>query len=382
MKLKVFVLLALLTIVATAQESITWKEKYKEVNAMVTWGDVIYIKGERYLMTPSVIDSYENVTPGIYRDMLFFTTGGQRYFHWGNYTLGIYGTFECEWMLKGKRLYMKELRHMDAILDEVKIVERGHVAKQTSGMKTKEGTSASSKKTMLNKGTVPFSTDTLYTRMERATGCEFDKDTTMFMKNFNGTFLVKRANTAPHPENSWGDRVWDYPEYCEWWNEPIYKMTFKKGRLVKKVALSEIAEEYGDTVFGSNFHITQFTPAKYGKNEFILPNYLKEHIVYPTASKEAGHEGLVEIGYIVEKDGSIREAWVATSSGHTELDEAAKKAFLTLEGWLPARKYGRPVRHRKCFIVAFSIPEDPTKFAELPQGYRYNWGNAVEIRPE
>ena len=36
--------------------------------------------------------------------------------HLGNYTQGIYGTFECEWMLKCKRLYMKELRHMDAIL--------------------------------------------------------------------------------------------------------------------------------------------------------------------------------------------------------------------------------------------------------------------------
>ena len=159
-------------------------------------------------------------------------------------------------------------------------------------------------------------------------------------------------------------------------------MTFKKGRLVKKVALSEIAEEYGDTVFSSNFYITQFTPAKYGKTEFILPNYLKENIAYPTASKEAGHEGLVEVSYIVEKDGSVREAWVATSSGHAELDEAAKNAFLTLEGWLPARKYGRAVRHRKCFVVAFSIPEDPTKFAELPKGYQYNWGNAVEIRPK
>ena len=72
----------ILTTVTTAQESITWKEKYMKVNAMVTWGDVIYIKGERYLMTPSVIESYENVNPGIYGDMLFFTSGGQRYFDW------------------------------------------------------------------------------------------------------------------------------------------------------------------------------------------------------------------------------------------------------------------------------------------------------------
>ena len=170
MKLKAFILLALLTTVATAQESITWKEKYREVNGMVTWGDVIYIKGERYLMTPSVIDSYENVKPGIYRDMLYFTSGGQQYFHWGDYTQGIYGTFECEWMLKGKRLYMKELRHMDAIVDGMKVKEGEIVVKKPFNMETMEGTSASSKKKMLNKGSIPFSADTLYARMERATG--------------------------------------------------------------------------------------------------------------------------------------------------------------------------------------------------------------------
>jgi len=381
MKLKAFILLALLTTVATAQESITWKEKYRDVNGMVTWGDVIYIKGERYLMTPSVIDSYENVKPGIYRDMLYFTTGGQQYFHWGDYTQGIYGTFECEWMLKGKRLYMKELRHMDAIVDGMKVKEGEIVVKKPFNMETMEGTSASSKKKTLNKGSIPFSADTLYARMERATGCDFDKDTTMFMKNFNGTFLVKRANTAPEPKDTWGYRVWDYSEYREWWDEPIYKMTFKKGRLVKKVELSEIPEEYGDTVFVSNNYMTQFTPAKYGKTEFVLPNYLKENITYPASSKEAGHEGLVKIRYVVEKDGTVREAWVAGSSGHVELDEAARRVFLALEGWLPARKYGRAVRSQRSFIVAFSIPEDPTKFAELPEGYRYNWGNAVEIRP-
>ena len=157
-------------------------------------------------------------------------------------------------------------------------------------------------------------------------------------------------------------------------------MTFKKGRLVKKVELSEIPEEYGDTVFVSNNYMTQFTPAKYGKTEFVLPNYLKENITYPASSKEAGHEGLVKIRYVVEKDGTVREAWVAGSSGHVELDEAARRVFLALEGWLPARKYGRAVRSQRSFIVAFSIPEDPTKFAELPEGYRYNWGNAVEIR--
>ena len=382
MKLKAFVLLALLTTVTTAQESITWKEKYMKVNAMVTRGDVIYIKGERYLMTPSVIESYENVNPGIYGDMLFFTSGGQRYFDWGDCTLGIYGTFECEWMLKGKRLYMKELRHMDAILDRMKVNEGEVVAKKPFSLRTMEGASASSKKKIPNKGSIPFSADTLYARMERATGCEFDKDTTMFMKNFNGTFLVKRANTAPYPEHSWGYREWDYPEYREWWDESIYKLTFKKGRLVKKVVLSEIAEEYGDSIYSGYDYESQLTSAKYGKNEFVLPNYLKENITYPASSKEAGHEGLVKICYVVEKDGTVREAWVATSSGYAELDEVAKRVFLTLEGWLPARKYGRAVRSQRSFIVAFSIPEDPTKFAELPKGYRYNWGNAVEIRPQ
>lgn len=55
---------------------------------------------------------------------------------------------------------------------------------------------------------------------------------------------------------------------------------------------------------------------------------LSEHILYPQAAVDAGHEGTVHLHLKLDASGNIQQASVAASSGHPELDHAAMQAAL------------------------------------------------------
>lgn len=359
MKAKAVIAIIMLATSAMAQERITWKEKDSKIFSMTNHGEDLYIDGEKYLITPSVLEAYEKVRHNMYIDMSYFCTRGLSFFHWGYYSGGTYGTFHNSWMLKGKKLYMTDLTFYgpyEKIMDEhkKKSIERG-----------------------LGHDMPPYSADTLLVRMERATGCKFGKDSTMFMKTFNGEFYAKRANTAPTPKERWGKDEWEFPEYAAWWHEPIYKLSFKNGKLVEMAALEEIPEpEHGDSIFTYKTNLDIFP--EFGKNDHARNNHMSDHIVYPEASIQAGHEGMVTLDFVVEKDGIISDIQVYKSSGHAELDEAALSAMRTMTPWKPASHYGRPVRFRQHHSVLFYIPKSANYFPELPKGYR--WSSVTTIR--
>lgn len=55
---------------------------------------------------------------------------------------------------------------------------------------------------------------------------------------------------------------------------------------------------------------------------------LSEHILYPQAAVEAGHEGTVHLLLRLDAHGTILHASVAAGSGHPELDHAALQSAL------------------------------------------------------
>ena len=356
MKICTLLAVALLATPAIAQEHISWEDKDDKIFWMQERGDALYIDGEMWLITPSVIEAYDDANPGMYADMLSFVHYDSFARGWGDRPSDMNGTFRCIWMLKGKRLYMKDLQYS-----------------QTIWRKDAEGNVRP-----LKPGQIPFSMDTLLVRMERATGCEFGKDTTMFMKNFTGEFYAKKTNTAKRPDMKWGQDVWEFPEYIVWWQEPIYKLSFKKGRLEKMATLEEVPEpEYGDSVFDYSDQLHIYP--KFGTNDYARAGHMQKHIVYPEESLKEGHEGVVELAFVVEKDGSMGEVQIEKSSGYATLDEAALAAMCTMAPWRPAANYGRPVRCRLYFAVTFFIPEAPDEYPPLPKGYHQS-ATAV-IRP-
>lgn len=64
---------------------------------------------------------------------------------------------------------------------------------------------------------------------------------------------------------------------------------------------------------------------------------------YPEADFKAGHEGTVDLGFLVGTDGKVKENKVTKSSGHPALDEAARRALATCS-FKPALADGKPAQ--------------------------------------
>ena len=64
--------------------------------------------------------------------------------------------------------------------------------------------------------------------------------------------------------------------------------------------------------------------------------------VYPAESIKQNHTGTVHLGFLVAKNGKVKQAEVTTSSGHAALDEAARAALAKCS-FKPARTKGKPV---------------------------------------
>lgn len=172
----------------------------------------------------------------------------------------------------------------------------------------------------------------------------------LFAHQLSGVLYAKPANLVDMPNNvPYGsDEYWK--PYNEWYAQPIYRLTFEKGKLVEMIPMKEIEDE------NHAYAIVQQRP-QFSEEKGALGKYLKENIKYPAECKEKKQEGKVEISFIIEKDGSVTEAMVWRSSGYAALDEAAKSAISAMPKWIkPGKKYGKTVRTEMILPIPFSIP--------------------------
>ena len=64
---------------------------------------------------------------------------------------------------------------------------------------------------------------------------------------------------------------------------------------------------------------------------------------YPRADVQAGHQGMVKLGFLVDENGHVKDSKVMESSGFTTLDEAARSALARCS-FQPALENGKPVQ--------------------------------------
>jgi protein TonB len=64
---------------------------------------------------------------------------------------------------------------------------------------------------------------------------------------------------------------------------------------------------------------------------------------YPHADVQAGHQGKVKLGFLVDENGRVKESKVMASSGFATLDEAARSALAQCS-FQPALKNGKAVQ--------------------------------------
>ena len=87
-----------------------------------------------------------------------------------------------------------------------------------------------------------------------------------------------------------------------------------------------------------------------------LMQYLSTNVRYPEDAKEAGNQGLVIVGFIVEKDGSISNARV-TKPTYSSLDEEALRVISAMPKWTPAKQNGEAVRMEYSLPVSFRLKD-------------------------
>ncbi|MFT4660220.1 MAG: hypothetical protein ACI8XB_000480 [Patiriisocius sp.] len=110
-----------------------------------------------------------------------------------------------------------------------------------------------------------------------------------------------------------------------------------------------------------------------GQNE--LDKFLKKNIDY---NKVIGDKGKVNIGFVVEKDGSSNSMFLADKNGVGFAVEAARVLSL-IDNWLPAKKSKELVRSLHYISVKFKRPKN-FKFPEVVPIDKSTVNNGVGAR--
>ena len=101
------------------------------------------------------------------------------------------------------------------------------------------------------------------------------------------------------------------------------------------------------------FMIVEQLPT-FPEGEEAFSKFLSENIVYPQQAREAGIEGRVMVGFIVESDGEITNVKVLRSIDPV-LDEEAIRVIKMMPKWNPGKLQGKAVRVQYQVPITFSL---------------------------
>ena len=126
----------------------------------------------------------------------------------------------------------------------------------------------------------------------------------------------------------------------------------------KEAATSSEAEE--------TFTVVEEYPTYEGGMD-LLYDKLKKEITYPKAARVNNTEGQVEIGFIIERDGSISNTEVISGIGDG-CDQEALRVVSGIESFVPGSQRGRTVRVKMSMPIVFKINPDANNPDGSPQG--------------
>lgn len=116
-------------------------------------------------------------------------------------------------------------------------------------------------------------------------------------------------------------------------------------------AQDTIAESKPDTLI----QITVDKMPQYGSGLMDYFKYLNDSLKYPMEAIENRIEGVVNIQFKVEKDGSLSNLKV-TKSVHPLLDQEAIRLISSMPAWNPATRNGKPIAAYIELPIRFSVP--------------------------
>jgi|GEM_PF-2512241 len=106
----------------------------------------------------------------------------------------------------------------------------------------------------------------------------------------------------------------------------------------------------GDQIMGGAYTVLRQRP-KFNGNLF---SYIKKHTHYPNAQKKYDTEGVTDVRFIVNEDGSISDIEIMRSLG-MDFDNETIKLIKQMPKWKPGMKDGHPVRAWVNFGVLYEL---------------------------
>lgn len=101
------------------------------------------------------------------------------------------------------------------------------------------------------------------------------------------------------------------------------------------------------------FQVVEQLPEFPGGDEALF-KYLSDNLVYPDRAREAGIEGRVMVGFVVEPDGRISNVKVVRSKA-AALDEEAIRVVKAMPKWKAGKQRGKAVRVQYQIPITFTL---------------------------
>jgi len=103
-----------------------------------------------------------------------------------------------------------------------------------------------------------------------------------------------------------------------------------------------------------------------------LISYIESELVYPENARSANINGVVNVDFVIEKDGNVSNVTINNSLGYG-CDEAAAKVILRSPKWEPGYYLGKPIRSllsvpvnfKSSYKIVENMPEFPGGRREL-----------------
>ena len=101
------------------------------------------------------------------------------------------------------------------------------------------------------------------------------------------------------------------------------------------------------------FDVVEEMPSFPGGNGALM-QFLQSNVRYPVVAQENGVQGRVQIGFVVERDGSITDVRVVRSVDPS-LDKEAMRVVKMMPRWNPGKQNGQTVRVKYTVPVLFRL---------------------------
>jgi TonB family protein len=175
-----------------------------------------------------------------------------------------------------------------------------------------------------------------------------------------GNQLVYKGNGYAKTYSFYNNKISNIEEgkYVNGYQDSTWTGCYASGKLCYKEEYSD-----GELIRGNSYDLDgkEYYYEEFGEQaEYIggikeLYKFLGENIVYPKKCRNQGIEGKVYIKFVVEKDGSISEAFVMNDVDKRLANEALRVVLLMSGKWISAKNRAQPVRSWFTIPVNFKL---------------------------